>query len=267
MANSRIMHTLTAPPNLPQLRLIVAGYGWIDETWQFPGLISAHYRVYLSDRQGAELVIGSKRYPLTAGRVHLVPAWIAIDYICHKPVQQYYLHFEVVGLSADAARQWMPEPISFPAMEWAMDCWLGDEPQRAMRLRALLWWAMAETVEVLGPPIAHDVTESSRITPALKLIESQLHRSLTVDELAAQCSLSAGQFSRRFRALVGVPPGQFLLERRVTRAAELLADSDLSIDEIADRCGFADRFHLTKVFSQRMRVPPAAYRGTQRRMQ
>ena len=45
------------------------------------------------------------------------------------------------------------------------------------------------------------------------------------------------------------------------RAAELLAHTDLTIDEIAERCGFANRFHFSRVFAQRMVEPPGRYRA------
>jgi transcriptional regulator GlxA family with amidase domain len=50
-------------------------------------------------------------------------------------------------------------------------------------------------------------------------------------------------------------------ERRVQRAAELLARTTLSIDEIAERCGFANRYHFSRVFAQRMAAPPGRYRA------
>ena len=45
------------------------------------------------------------------------------------------------------------------------------------------------------------------------------------------------------------------------RASELLVSTDYSIDRIAEACGFANRYYFTRVFTQRMGLPPGRYRS------
>lgn len=67
-------------------------------------------------------------------------------------------------------------------------------------------------------------------------------------------------FGRVFRAYLGHTPAQYVLERRIAAATQELAFTGASLEQIAERLGFANRFHLTRMFTRRMGVPPAAYR-------
>lgn len=87
-----------------------------------------------------------------------------------------------------------------------------------------------------------------------------LGEPLRVPELAARAGLAPRSFSRRFRAALGTSPLEFLLRARVRAAQELLRASNLSIGEIAHRCGFADPGHFSRVFSARGGGSPQDYR-------
>ena len=78
--------------------------------------------------------------------------------------------------------------------------------------------------------------------------------------LARIAHLSKSAFIREFRQATGQTPARYSTERRIAAAAEQLAHSDATIDEIADRFGFPDRFYFTRVFTRLMGVPPARYR-------
>ncbi|WP_425563648.1 GlxA family transcriptional regulator [Pseudonocardia kongjuensis] len=90
----------------------------------------------------------------------------------------------------------------------------------------------------------------------------RLDRPLSLDELAARLHVSVRTLTRRFRAETGLSPLEWLLRQRVERARELLELGDLSIERIADRCGFGTATALRRHFAAQLGVPPAAYRRT-----
>ena len=63
-----------------------------------------------------------------------------------------------------------------------------------------------------------------------------------------------------FNEWTGYSPIEYLRRLRVERARQLLADVDLSIKEIAQRCGFDDAYHFSKTFRQIDGLPPTKYR-------
>lgn len=100
---------------------------------------------------------------------------------------------------------------------------------------------------------------------AKELLTANLSGNLTLSELARACSLSPSHFSQAFRQTVGSPPHRWLLSQRVERAKQLLLNTDQSLCEIALATGFSDQSHFTRVFSERIKASPAAWRRAQRR--
>ena len=90
-------------------------------------------------------------------------------------------------------------------------------------------------------------------------IEEHLAESLSLDDLAAACDLSPSYFARRFKMSTGMPPHQYLIQKRVERAKRLLRTAS-PIVEVALDCGFSHQEHLTNVFRRFTGQTPAAYR-------
>ncbi|ASP39144.1 AraC family transcriptional regulator [Bacterioplanes sanyensis] len=94
----------------------------------------------------------------------------------------------------------------------------------------------------------------------LDYIEHHLDQPLTLAQLASQAQLSEYHFARMFKASFGQPPHQYVTERRLQRASELLRHSQLSLAEIALRCGFSSQSHFNQRFKVFYQVTPAAFR-------
>jgi len=93
-----------------------------------------------------------------------------------------------------------------------------------------------------------------------EFIESNLSESLRLSDLAEIAGLSPFHLSRAFKSAVGLSPHQYLLERRIVRARELLQETRLGLAEIAYSVGFSSQAHFTDVFRKRLNVTPGAYR-------
>jgi PAS domain S-box-containing protein len=100
----------------------------------------------------------------------------------------------------------------------------------------------------------------ARIEPALKLIHSELHSSLTTAKLASACHYSESQFNRVFRNLTGQSPRQYLLHHKIEIAKDLLARTDQPLSEVAYQSGFYDASDFGKRFREIENVTPRQYR-------
>lgn len=99
---------------------------------------------------------------------------------------------------------------------------------------------------------------------AVEILVSRLDGEIPIDELARECGLSRSHFARAFKKTTGQPPHRWLMERRLERARELLLKSKLSLAEVADACGFADRSHFTRSFFAATGVLPSEWRRLRR---
>ena len=98
---------------------------------------------------------------------------------------------------------------------------------------------------------------------ATEFLEANLDGNISVAQLANTCRLSVSQFSRAFRQLYGIPPHQWLLQRRIERAMQLLRDPAIGLADVAMACGFADQSHFTRVFTRMLGAGPGAWRRAQ----
>ncbi|WP_432164798.1 GlxA family transcriptional regulator [Streptomyces sp. bgisy031] len=91
---------------------------------------------------------------------------------------------------------------------------------------------------------------------------TRLAEPLTLAELAAHDAMSVRTYSRRFREETGLTPVQWLTQRRVDRARELLEQTDHTVDRIATEAGFGTGASLRQHFQAGLGVSPGAYRST-----
>ncbi len=89
---------------------------------------------------------------------------------------------------------------------------------------------------------------------------NNLDGKIRLREVAGDCDLSLGHFSRSFRQSFGVSPYQFVLKARVDAAKNLIRQHEMAMADIALACGFSDQSHMTRVFSKEVGVSPVAWR-------
>ncbi|OWJ58003.1 AraC family transcriptional regulator [Paraburkholderia caledonica] len=99
----------------------------------------------------------------------------------------------------------------------------------------------------LAPRTAARVTE---------FIEAHLDRRLTLSELAALADLSVPHFKVLFRATLGVPVHQYVVQRRVERARTLLLQGRLSASQVALDAGFAHQSHMAHWMGRLLGITP-----------
>jgi transcriptional regulator GlxA family with amidase domain len=106
--------------------------------------------------------------------------------------------------------------------------------------------------------------KSDRIQAALAYARDNLHKPLTVPDLADAARLSPRQFSRAFHAETGQSPAKAIENLRVEGARNLMEQSRHSIDEVARQTGFSDRDHMRRAFLRAFGQPPQVLRRNAR---
>ncbi|SIS95775.1 AraC family transcriptional regulator [Chryseobacterium gambrini] len=102
------------------------------------------------------------------------------------------------------------------------------------------------------------VKNKSRIGFAVDYIKKNLHQKLSIDSIAKMAYVSKSNFFKMFKDELGTSPNEFILQERINRAKELLANQN-SIKETAYQTGFSDANYFTRVFKQLVGVTPKSY--------
>jgi len=96
-------------------------------------------------------------------------------------------------------------------------------------------------------------------------LRTHLNTELTLTTIAEQFGMSQRSFSRRFKIATGVRATQYWQQLRIETAKELLASSNLTIQQIADQVGYQDQGHLTRLFKRDLLLTPKSYRAMVRK--
>lgn len=100
----------------------------------------------------------------------------------------------------------------------------------------------------------------SEMHTVIDYILEHYHEPITINTLASLTFLSTRQFERRFHGLFHMSPGEYIQKVRIDVAMRLLMESDLSVTQIAQRCGFYDNSHFTRQFKRKIGDSPIQFR-------
>ncbi len=98
------------------------------------------------------------------------------------------------------------------------------------------------------------------IEKALDFIHERFFEDITVEQMAEQARMSKYHFIRTFRGVVGDTPYHYLALYRIHQSQKLLAETSLSVQEIALQVGFANSKNFIACFKKHVFVTPSQYR-------
>lgn len=110
------------------------------------------------------------------------------------------------------------------------------------------------------PPKTNEQLGDAQFDRVCQYVDSNIDTSLRMKTLASLTGLTEHGFSRAFKARTDQSPYQWVIERRLARAEQLLRHSRMSLAEIAYAVGFSSQSHMTTLFSQKTGVTPAELR-------
>lgn len=90
-------------------------------------------------------------------------------------------------------------------------------------------------------------------------IERNIHHKISVSQLAAIAFLSESQFYALFKSQIGFTPQRYILQKRLQLAKQLLQESQLTLADIAQICGFASQSSFSQAFRRLCGISPARY--------
>jgi len=98
-------------------------------------------------------------------------------------------------------------------------------------------------------------------------LQANLHTDITIERLALEANVSRRTLSRRFVEATGLSPHRWITSLRVRRGKDLLETTALSMEEIAEQCGFESGALLRHHFREQLKISPRTYRDQFRQTQ
>ncbi|MFQ3562216.1 helix-turn-helix transcriptional regulator [Streptomyces gramineus] len=134
---------------------------------------------------------------------------------------------------------------------------------RGERVRGLLTMLFTSVIRAADCDDAPGVLSRSAQQLITELADRRIHERLRAADLADTVGLTPDYFTRVFRRTFGMPPREWLMQRRVRHGAWMLDTTDASVTQVAQFLGYPDPFLFSRQFKLVMAVPPQTYRRRQ----
>jgi transcriptional regulator GlxA family with amidase domain len=112
--------------------------------------------------------------------------------------------------------------------------------------------------QFIASPVMERFADS--LASTVEWMLENLDKELTIEQLSRKALMSTRTFARRFRADMGTTPAAWLNRQRIIRAQQLLEESTLGLETIAQRCGFGTAAVMRHHFLKVLQTTPTAYR-------
>jgi AraC-like DNA-binding protein len=100
------------------------------------------------------------------------------------------------------------------------------------------------------------------IQKVLNKIEENIDNSeFTIEELSQEFTLSRSVFFKKVKSITGCPPGEFLRDIRMKRAAQILESGEFMVKEVSYMVGISDTKYFTKCFETKFGISPLEYKN------
>lgn len=106
-----------------------------------------------------------------------------------------------------------------------------------------------------------DIRYSERLIPVFEYINDNLSAPISVKDLAKAAHMSLSRFFPYFKSQMQQSPMDYVKKTRITKACRLLVTTEWSISGIAERVGFSNQFHFSRVFKEICGETPSDYRS------
>ncbi len=253
----------------------VSEFGVFDSKVKFPRIMVTHERqvteyeleLYTADSPGTSYIDGTWR-PLKHGA-----------FICAKPGQTrksrlhykcHYIHLQTQDKGLQELLNALPDYLMLWQLQEPVQIFqemLSIQSTELIEDRLLLESCVCRLIRLLskyrntlGSSIDRVFSHQKALLGIEQYIRENLHRQLTLGELAAQCSLSPGYFHGLFTNFFEKTPAHFVMDCRIAAAKAGLLEDECNLRELSKHCGFSSLSYFCCKFKQKTGLTPMQYR-------
>ncbi len=221
----------------------------------------SYHRIYYVEAGGAQIITNSKTIELQQGEFYYFPLNTIIATRCENYMNHYFVHFTINdsvnffqffdyknNVQSTELMVGLIKTITEPDAEKSM----GEVFKADGALRYLFGTFFEKSTE-----LNHDILKFKDV---LQYIDDNLSNNIAIADLARLMNLSPVYFSYIFKDTLKITPIKYISEKRLVLAKQLLLNSDLSIKEIAGKCGFSEQYYFSNWFYKHTNIYPLKYR-------
>lgn len=256
-------YPLGVPVDHSGLVLHETGYLPRNDWWMFRNVFSPFWRLMYNFKRGHRVLFEGREYPVEPGHIMLIPDHRLFHCQGRLPVPTLWMAFNCARVlnPAHAAPILLPP---HPAEKELLRLLVQDFTRATApgHREPIFHHSLALLHIVLNRPELHWATrlEPAGFLRAVRHVEDHHAEPLRVSNLARQAGMTSRGLAKAFQRHRGLSPARYLAQIRIREAAHLLANTAATLEEIAERTGFPNRYHFSRVFKKITGEPPAHFR-------
>lgn len=226
--------------------------------WNYPDTRFRHWCFYWNSTPGAAIISNGKTLELTPDKGVLIPPFTPFSTEMRTSFSHFYIHFSGGGI-LEGVR---PEIIIVPGAI-AEKCIKEASDFAPFGIAAAVHALLYQVISHI-PSESFTDTEGSavdkRVRHIIDLMYENLNLPISNHQLCRMAGIGINEFYTLFKREMHISPRQYLIMLRMEHASHDLRHTLFTIDEIAERHGFADRYQFSKSFRNYYGLPPAEFR-------
>ncbi len=267
------------------IKLLSGGFTKVDSSWTMD--INRHdscFKLYLPLRGRVTLIMDGEEKTVEPGYMYFISGWHIERQICLDFMEVVWLHFipDSLRLQYILSRSDAFQRMPADRFAWANDCFMQIHKVFApyseslkltqqvrpnvpghlrVKLHAVILAVTGDILKNTDERIHKKEMEAmEKFRPATALMDTAFLENPPLSVLAEKACMAPNYFHIKFRETFGITPFDYMLNKRMNIAKELLAFSTLSIREISWRSGYKDEFFFSKTFKKNTGLSPRAFR-------
>ncbi|MEJ8843647.1 AraC family transcriptional regulator [Lacibacter sp. H375] len=274
--------------------LLHVNYVKLNEQWNYANVISPYFRIYYIDDGEGFISSRQEKLKLEKGYLYIIPSFTSCHLRCNDYLSQYFLHFFEESAEGISIFEYNRKIIKSPASKTDIINFkrlLEINPGRGINRSdnpkdyeknayyksyqdlnnnvsdSIYYETQGIMLQLISRFLSSDHFKSSNSNPipskildAMRHIQLNLKKNITVADLAKRANLQHDYFSRLFLQSTGERPLNYIHEKRIERAQYLIATTSLSFNEIAAETGFENVPYFAKIFKKVTSLTPGEYK-------
>ncbi|MFP7174489.1 AraC family transcriptional regulator [Priestia filamentosa] len=256
--------------------LLFCGYAVCEPLHHFGPAVRPNYIIHVVLSGKGYYYVGEEKYTLGKGQGFLILPDVLTRYEADEEDPWTYIwigfdgtnsmeHLRNIGIGAD--KLFFQSQSTRELEEVVMDMlqYKKLDVRDEYRIQSLLYLFFSLIANSSSDFYKEETSkENDYITKSIEFIQTHYNEKIKVTDIAHYVSLNRSYLTTLFRKRTGVSIQQYLAQFRLTRAVELLALTDLSIEQIAESCGYSDPLVFSKAFKREKGISPTKYRERER---
>lgn len=260
-----------------------------EQTEQYSNINSPFSRMYLITGGEGQLMIGNEIIKLEAGYLYLIPSFTTCNYQFNEGLSHIYIHFNLIAdngfniyhlfsIFNKVAAKDLDERLFNQLLEIVPEMELPHHDPMVYQtkpwiIKKIEYQSVGQHLEASGiirqlfsrflsAESENDMSSFLiyKIQPVLVYIQNNLNSDITIEELSALAFFSKDHFTRVFKSIIGMPPCEFIIRKRIEKAQFLLLTTDLTQSQIIEKTNFKSVSYFCRIFKKYTNYTPVEYR-------